>query len=40
MNIFKRFWKSLYSPADIASFRNDKIRKSIVYIIVLSFVTF
>lgn len=40
MNIFKRFWKSLYSPADIASFRNDKIRKSVVYIIVLSFVTF
>ncbi len=30
----------MYSPADIASFRNDKIRKSIVYIIVLLFVTF
>ncbi|MCB2560769.1 DUF1189 domain-containing protein, partial [Listeria monocytogenes] len=28
MNIFNRFWMSLSSPADIASFRNDKIRKS------------
>ncbi|EUJ33377.1 hypothetical protein MFLO_03555 [Listeria floridensis FSL S10-1187] len=40
MNIFKRFWKSLYSPQDIASFRKDKVSKSIIYIIVLSFLAF
>ncbi len=40
MNIFKRFWKSLYSPPDIAKFRKGKISQSIIYIIVLSFVAF
>ncbi|WP_088808975.1 MULTISPECIES: DUF1189 domain-containing protein [Listeria] len=40
MNIFKRFWKSLFSPADIASFRKDKVGSSIFYIIVLTFVMF
>ncbi len=40
MNIFKRFWKSLYSPIDIANFRKDKVRSSIFYIIVLTFIIF
>lgn len=40
MNIFKRFWKSLFSPQDIATFRKDKVGSSIVYIIVLTFVMF
>lgn len=40
MNIFKCFWKSLYFFVDIVLFWNDKIRKSIVYIIVLLFVIF
>ncbi|WP_163653125.1 DUF1189 domain-containing protein [Listeria sp. PSOL-1] len=40
MNLFKRFWKSLYSPADIATFRQDKTSKSIIYLVILSFVAF
>lgn len=40
MNIFKRFWKSLYAPETIATFRSDKLAKSIIYLILLSFVAF
>ncbi|EUJ17832.1 DUF1189 domain-containing protein [Listeria aquatica] len=40
MNIFKRFWRSIYSPKDIATFRKDKISKSITYLIVLGFLAF
>ncbi|MBC1799708.1 DUF1189 domain-containing protein [Listeria booriae] len=40
MNIFKRFAKSLYSPEDIATFRADKIWKSIIYILFISILIF
>lgn len=40
MNIFKRFVKSIYSPEDIATFRADKIWKSILYIILISILIF
>lgn len=36
MNIFQQFVKSLYSPKDIAGFRNQKIGKTILYITILS----
>lgn len=40
MNILKRFWKSLYSPETIATFRSDKLSKSIIYLIILVFIAF
>ncbi|AQY51161.1 hypothetical protein PWEIH_12180 [Listeria weihenstephanensis FSL R9-0317] len=40
MNIFKRFAKSIYSPEDIATYRADKIWKSIIYIILISILIF
>lgn len=39
MNIFKQFIKSLYSPKDISSFRNQGIGKTILYIFFISILT-
>lgn len=39
MNIFKQFYKSLYSPKDIALFRFQGIGKSILYVFLLSFLS-
>lgn len=36
MNIFKQFIRSIYSPRDIASFRNQGIGKTILYVFLLS----
>jgi hypothetical protein len=36
INIFKQFYKSLYSPKDIASFRLQGIGKTILYVFLLS----
>lgn len=36
INIFKQFYKSLYSPKDIASFRTQGIGKTILYVFLLS----
>ncbi|MEH7245593.1 DUF1189 domain-containing protein [Neobacillus niacini] len=36
MNIFKQFYKSTYSPKDIASFRFQGIGKTILYVFILS----
>jgi hypothetical protein len=36
MNIFKQFYKSLYSPKDIASFRFQGIGKTILYVFLLT----
>ena len=36
MNIFKQFYKSLYSPRDIASFRLQGIGKTILYVFLLT----
>ncbi|MFS0780905.1 DUF1189 domain-containing protein [Bacillus sp. 1P06AnD] len=35
MNIFKQFWKSLYSPKDISRFRFQGIGKTILYVFML-----
>lgn len=40
MNIFKQLWVSLYSPKDIASFQNQGIGKTILYVFLLSLVFF
>ncbi|MBM4762306.1 DUF1189 domain-containing protein [Bacillus sp. B15-48] len=39
MNIFKQFYKSLYSPKDIASFRSQGIGKTILYVFFLTFLS-
>jgi len=36
INIFKQFYKSLYSPKDIASFRLQGIGKTILYVFILT----
>jgi hypothetical protein len=36
MNIFKQFYKSIYSPKDIASFRLQGIGKTILYVFFLT----
>lgn len=36
MNIFKQFYKSMFSPRDIASFRFQGIGKTILYVFLLS----
>lgn len=38
MNIFKQFYRSIYSPKDIASFRSQGIWKTIAYLLILSIV--
>lgn len=39
LNIFKQFYVSLYSPKDIASFRNQGTGKTILYVFLLSLVS-
>jgi Protein of unknown function (DUF1189) len=39
MNIFKQFYKSIYSPRDIALFRFQGIRKTILYVFFLTFIS-
>ncbi|MBE4907989.1 DUF1189 domain-containing protein [Bacillus luteolus] len=39
MSIFKQFYKSLYSPKDIASFRFQGIGKTILFVFVLSLIS-
>lgn len=39
MNIFKQFYKSTYSPRDIASFRSQGIGKTILYVFFLTFLS-
>ncbi len=36
MNIFKQFYRSLFSPKDVASFRLQKIGKTILYVFFLA----
>ena len=38
MNIFKQFYKSIYSPKDIATFRNQGIGKTILYLVFLALI--
>jgi len=38
MNIFKQFYRSLYSPKDIASFRFQGVGKTIVYLLLLTII--
>lgn len=38
LNLFKQFYVSLYSPRDIASFRNQGLGKTILYVFLLSLV--
>lgn len=40
LNIFKQLWVSLYSPKDIASFQNQGIAKTILYVFFLSLIFF
>ncbi|OLS41676.1 DUF1189 domain-containing protein [Bacillus sp. MRMR6] len=39
MNIFKQFYKSIYSPKDIASFRFQGIGKTILFVFFLTFIS-
>ncbi|KIL46005.1 DUF1189 domain-containing protein [Jeotgalibacillus campisalis] len=39
MNIFKQFWKSLYSPKDIARFRFQGIGKTILFLFFLAIIS-
>lgn len=39
MNIFKQFYKSLYSPKDIALFRFQGIGKTILYVFLLTLIS-
>lgn len=39
MNIFKQLIKSIYSPSDIATFINQRKRKSILFIFILALIT-
>ena len=39
MNIFKQFYKSIYSPKDIALFRFQGIGKTILYVFFLTFIS-
>ncbi|WP_040207989.1 DUF1189 domain-containing protein [Neobacillus jeddahensis] len=39
MNIFKQFYKSLYSPKDIALFRFQGIGKTILFVFFLTFIS-
>lgn len=39
MNIFQRFYKSLYSPKDIAKYRFLGIGKTILYVFILMFIS-
>lgn len=38
MNIFKQFYRSLYSPKDIANVRKQKMGKTILYLLLLSII--
>ena len=38
MNIFKQFYRSLYSPKDIASFRFQGVGKTIIYLLLLTII--
>lgn len=40
LNIFKQLWVSLYSPKDIASFQNQGIGKTILYVFFVSLIAF
>jgi hypothetical protein len=39
MNLIKQFFKSLYSPKDIASYRNQGISKTILYVFLLTLIS-
>src|SRR3954453_21355810 len=39
MNIFKQFYKSIFSPRDIALFRFQGIGKTILYVFFLTFIS-
>jgi hypothetical protein len=39
MNIFKQFYKSIYSPKDIATFRFQGIGKTILFVFFLTFIS-
>lgn len=39
MNVFKQLYVSLYSPKDMAIFRNQKIGKTILYVFLLTLVS-
>lgn len=39
MNIIKQFFKSLYSPKEIASYRNQGIGKTILYVFLLTLIS-
>ncbi|MBP3041838.1 DUF1189 domain-containing protein [Bacillaceae bacterium Marseille-Q3522] len=39
MNIFKQFYKSFYSPKDLAAFRFQGIGKTILYVFFIAFLT-
>lgn len=39
MNIFKQFYRSIYSPKDIATFRFQGIGKTILYVFFLTFIS-
>jgi hypothetical protein len=39
MNIFKQFYKSIYSPKDIASFRFQGIGKAILFVFLLTLIS-
>src|SRR3954451_14039108 len=39
MNIFKQFYKSIYSPRDIALFRFQGIGKTILFVFFLTFIS-
>lgn len=38
MNIFKQFYRSLFSPRDIASYRTQGVGKTVVYLILLTII--
>ena len=40
LNIFKQLWVSLYSPKDIASFQNQGIGKTILFVFFISLIAF
>jgi hypothetical protein len=40
LNIFKQLWVSIFSPKDIASFQNQGIGKTILYVFFISLIAF